>query len=148
MYYVFFRIRSNHAFMYLPYLYVLGCLERFKLVAATGGVSAISVQRWLSRSRSPQNVTPYIHKWFDIVFSMTWKDVKKFFPKSWVKQRGHISDDVHVKVEIQPYFEFAEDQPVSLNTYMSDIGGAKNNAARASAAKKRPGDLNHIVHPA
>ena len=102
-------------------------LERFKHVGYAGGVAASSIQKWVAKSRK---FTP---KWFNIVNSMTWKDVKTFFPKRWVNKRAHLRDDMNVKSQIQPWFAFTKDLPVSLNKFMG-----VSQARRAGLEKKRP----------
>ena len=75
-------------------------LERFERVAVTGGIAVTSIQKWLNASeKSARKFTP---QWFHVVQSMTWKDVKAYFPKRWVNKRSNMRDDMHVKNEINP----------------------------------------------
>lgn len=111
-------------------------MERFKHVGYAGGVQVSSMQKWLGKNRK---FTP---KWFHIVNSMTWKNVKAFFPKRWVSKRAHLADDLDVKRELQPYFQFTKDLPVSLSKFMD---GAHSPAKRAGLSKKRPNSYENYT---
>ena len=105
--------------------------ERLKRVATSGGVSWETLKKWVNLS--PKKATVFTPKWYNIVKSMKWVDVKKFFPKRWASKLGHLKLNLTVKAHLSPWLPFTKEAPVTLSKY-ADIAPAK----RAGLAKKRP----------
>ena len=114
-------------------------IERFQKVALVGGCHYGVVKKWLCRREV--NARKYTPKWFNIVQNMTWRDVKKFFPRRWVSKQAPMADDTHVRQQMQPWHVFTEGATVSLSKFIS---ATRSGAKRAGLAKKRPTEFENI----
>jgi hypothetical protein len=79
--------------------------ERIANVSAAVGVDYNTIRQWVSLT--DKDAEDAIAVWFAIVKTMKWRDVKRRFPASWVKQYN-ISDDGSVADQLAPYRPIAE----------------------------------------
>ena len=111
--------------------------KRLQKISDVGGVEVTTIRKWTARSND--NAWTYVHKWYHIVKSMVWKDVKYYFPNHWVIQHAPLQDDAHVRCQLRPYEQFTHDKPMSLNKYMGTAP-----SQRASLSKKRSSEFQHM----
>ena len=124
--------RSCAIFCYLhPGIY--GSLQKemkLKKISELVGIEVNSLRRWVIKRNQYSKV--FIPKWYDIVNSMQWKDVRNFFFSLWADQ-WNLPDNSNVQEQIKSYKSLRVE---SEKIYISNLGTKGIHRKKRSALDK------------